>query len=49
MGEEFKSLEKLYYKRKLKWYEKIYNFITGKKNEYQEFGKITELSANKED
>lgn len=27
---------KFYYKRKLKWYEKIWYFLTGKKEEYQE-------------
>ena len=27
---------KLYYRRKLKWYEKIWYFLTGKKNEYKE-------------
>lgn len=27
---------KLYYKKKLKWYEKIWYFITRRKNEYKE-------------
>ena len=34
---------KLYYKRKLKWYEKIWYFLTGKKNEYKEIGNIEEI------
>lgn len=31
---------KLYYKRQLKWYEKIWYFLIGKKNEYKELGLI---------
>lgn len=36
---------KLYFKRKLKWYEKIWYFLTGKKNEYKELGLIEELKG----
>ena len=38
MPTETKNTEqvKLYFKKKLKWYEKIWYLITGKKNEYQE-------------
>ena len=36
MPTENKEPVKLYFKRKLKWYEKIWYLITGKKNEYQE-------------
>ena len=34
---------KLYYKRKLKWYEKLWYFLIGKKEEYHEMGKIQSL------
>lgn len=34
---------KLYYRRKLKWYEKLWYFLTGKKEEYHEMGKIQSL------
>ncbi len=36
---------KIYCKRKLKWYEKIFYFLTGKKNEYKELGPIEELKG----
>ena len=34
---------KFYYKRKLKWYEKLWHFLNGKKEEYQELGPIKSL------
>ena len=36
MGNEGFSNTKIYVKKKLKWYEKIWYFITGKKNKYTE-------------
>lgn len=32
-GKEF--VETLYCRKKLKWYQRIWNFITGKKNEWK--------------
>lgn len=34
---------KIYFKKKLKWYEKVWYFITGKKNEYKELNSFKEL------
>ena len=34
---------KLYFKRVLKWYEKIWYFITRKKQEYYELGEIEDI------
>lgn len=47
MPTETKSTEpiKLYFKKKLKWYEKIWYLITGKKNEYQELGKVSDINV----
>lgn len=41
---EISNIGKLYFKKKLKWYEKILYFITGKKNDYIELGPVTRLS-----
>lgn len=38
MGEDFEFTGTLYIQRKLKWYQKIWYFITGKKNEYKPIG-----------
>lgn len=38
---------KLYYKRKLKWFEKLWYFLTGKKEEYHEMGKFQSLGDDK--
>ena len=39
---------KLYYKRKLKWYEKIWYFLTGRKNKSCKLGKIEYIGVDKE-
>lgn len=36
---------KIHFKTKLKWYEKIWYFLTGKKNEYKELGPIEEFKG----
>lgn len=38
---------KFYYKRKLKWYEKIWYFLTGKKNVYKEVKQLDRQINNK--
>lgn len=43
MGEK-SNIGKLYFKKKLKWYEKIWYFITRKKNDYIELGQATTIS-----
>lgn len=45
MPTENKEPIKLYFKKKLKWYEKIWYFITGKKNEYQELGYGSDINV----
>ena len=35
---------KIYFKKKLKWYEKIWYFLTGKKNDLIECGSITDIN-----
>lgn len=47
--ENYKDLEltgTLYIQRKLKWYEKIWYFITRKKNEFKPLGCIKEVKYN---
>ena len=40
--------QKLYCKRVLKWYEKIWYFLTGKKNKAQKLGKIEYIGVDEE-
>ncbi len=45
MPTENKEPIKFYFKRKLKWYEKIWYLITGKKNEYKELGNGSDIDV----
>lgn len=46
MGNEIRpELGKIYYQKRLKWYEKIWYFIIGKKNEYKELKGVIDVSV----
>lgn len=47
MPTETKSTEpvKFYFKKKLKWYEKIWYLIAGKKNEYKELRYVGDINV----
>lgn len=40
--------QELYCRRVLKWYEKIWYFLTGKKNKAQKLGKIEYIGVDEE-
>lgn len=46
MGKDLELTGTLYIQKKLKWYEKIWHFVTRKKNEYKLIGVIKEVEYN---